>query len=92
LDALGVYSDMSKALKPLLLGTAIGLIAFFVVSRAWSALFPHASGISILLSHQCTQQELMNMGDGREIFIRYKLDHSSLVNGELMRTEHDLRR
>jgi biopolymer transport protein ExbD len=34
----------------------------------------------------------MNMGDGREIFIRYKLDHSSLVNDELMRTEHDLRR
>jgi biopolymer transport protein ExbD len=88
---LGVYSDMLKALNPLL-GTAIGLIAFFILPRAWLALSPPASGIPVLLSHQCTQQELMNMGDGREIFIRYNRDHSSLVNDDLMRTEHDLRR
>jgi hypothetical protein len=90
-EALGVYSDMFKALNPLL-GMAIGLIAFCVLPRAWLAPSPRASGIPILLSHQCTQRELMNMGDGREIFIRYKLDHSSLVNGDLMPTEHDLRR
>jgi biopolymer transport protein ExbD len=34
----------------------------------------------------------MNMGDGREIFVRYKSDHSSLVNDNLMPVEGDLRR
>ena len=34
----------------------------------------------------------MNRGDGREIFVRYRLDHSSLVNGDLMPVENDLRR
>jgi biopolymer transport protein ExbD len=34
----------------------------------------------------------MNMGDGREIFVRYKLDHSSFVNDDLMPVENDLRR
>ncbi|NYF53315.1 hypothetical protein [Tunturiibacter gelidoferens] len=34
----------------------------------------------------------MNMGDGREIFVRYRLDHSSLVNDDLMPVENDLRR
>jgi biopolymer transport protein ExbD len=34
----------------------------------------------------------MNMGDGREIFVRYMLDHSSLVNDDLMPVENDLRR
>lgn len=32
------------------------------------------------------------MGDGREIFVRYRLDHSSLVNDDLMPVENDLRR
>jgi len=34
----------------------------------------------------------MNRGDGREIFVRYRLDHSSLVNDDLMPVENDLRR
>ncbi len=82
---------MSKALNPLL-GMAIGLIAFWVLPSAWLAAVPPSAGIPILLSHECTRQELMNMGDGREIFVHYRLDHSSLVNGDLMPTKNDLRR
>jgi biopolymer transport protein ExbD len=75
-----------------LVGMAIGLVAFAVLPRAWLALYPRATGVPVLLSHECTPRELMNMGDGREIFIQYKFDHSSIVNGGLMPTEHDLRR
>jgi biopolymer transport protein ExbD len=82
---------MLKALDPLL-GMAIGLVAFWVLPSAWLALGRIANGIPVLLSHRCTQQELMNMGDGREIFVRYKLDHSSFVNDDLMPVENDLRR
>jgi hypothetical protein len=33
----------------------------------------------------------MNMGDGREIFVRYHLDHSRFVNDHSVLTENDLR-
>jgi biopolymer transport protein ExbD len=70
----------------------VGLAAFLMLANAWSALDPSASGIPVLLSHQCTRQQLMNRGDGIEVFVRYRLDHSSLVNGDLMPVEKDLRR
>ena len=70
----------------------VGLAALLILANAWSALGRPASGIPVLLSHQCTRQELMNRGDGREIFVRYRLDRSSLVNGDLMPVENDLRR
>lgn len=70
----------------------VGLAGFLMLANAWSALDPPASGIPVLLSHPCTRQELRNRGDGREVFVRYRLDHSSLVNGDLMPVEKDLRR
>jgi hypothetical protein len=70
----------------------VGLAAFWMLPNAWSALGRPANGIPVFLSHQCTRQELMSLGDGREIFVRYRLDHSSLVNADLMPVENDLRR
>ena len=34
----------------------------------------------------------MKRGDGREIFVRYKQDHSSFVNADQLPVENDLRR
>jgi biopolymer transport protein ExbD len=46
----------------------------------------------VLLSHRCTAQEEANRGDGRWIFVRYRQDHSSLVNDDLIPVQAELRR
>jgi biopolymer transport protein ExbD len=49
-------------------------------------------GIPVLLSHRCTPQQIENRGDGREVVVQFRLDHSSFVNSDLMPVEDDLRR
>jgi hypothetical protein len=55
----------------------------------------HAAGpvgiVPILLSHQCSRRELMNRGDGTWYFIKYRLDHTSLLNDTFESSEEDLR-
>lgn len=51
-----------------------------------------SGGISVLLAHQCTTQEILERGDSRDILVRYRADHSSFVNNDLMPVENDLRR
>ena len=49
-------------------------------------------GIPVLLPHLCTQYEIEHRGDGRDVMVRYRVDHSSFVNSRLMPVEADLRR
>jgi biopolymer transport protein ExbD len=75
-----------------LLGTAVLLASLMMASKVLPDEYDHARGIPVLLSHPCTRQEDMERGDGREIFVRYRLDHSSFVNDAFMPVEDDLRR
>jgi hypothetical protein len=46
----------------------------------------------VVLPHLCTQYERMNRGDSRNVVVRYRFDHSSFVNSQLMPVRDDLRR
>jgi biopolymer transport protein ExbD len=54
--------------------------------------YEQSIGIPVLLSHRCTPQQIQNRGDGREVVVQFRLDHSSFVNNDLMPVEDDLRR
>ncbi len=75
-----------------LLGLALVFVALLMVSNVLTKEYGHSEGIPVVLSHQCTHQEEMERGDGREIFVRYKQDHSSFVNDDQFPVENDLRR
>ena len=44
----------------------------------------------VLLSHSCSRQELMNLGDGTWYFIKYHLDHRSSLNDQSGLSEEEL--
>jgi biopolymer transport protein ExbD len=48
--------------------------------------------IPLHLAHVCSQQELSQRGDGREIFVRHLTNGQSFVNQNVMPVESDLRR
>jgi biopolymer transport protein ExbD len=75
-----------------LLGSTVVLASLMMASNILTSEYGHSGGIPVLLSHQCTHQEDIERGDGREIFVRYRLDHSSFVNEAFMPNENDLRR
>jgi biopolymer transport protein ExbD len=54
--------------------------------------YEQSIGIPVLLSHRCTPQQIEDRGDGREVVVQFRLDHSSFVNNDLMPVEDDLRR
>ena len=75
-----------------LLGLALVFGSLLMASSVLTKEYGSSEGIPVLLSHQCTHQEEMERGDGREIFVRYKQDHSSFVNADQLPVENDLRR
>ncbi|HEY6375166.1 MAG TPA: hypothetical protein VIX90_06540 [Edaphobacter sp.] len=78
------------------IGDSFGLVAVFAsLLLAHSVLgneYGDSGGTPVFLPHRCTPQQNMNKGDGREILVRYRLDHSSFANDTLMPVEDDLRR
>ena len=73
------------------LGMMLIFASLLMASAVVSKEYAQSCGIPVFLSHRCSRQEL-DRGDGREIFVRYRLDHSSFVNNELMPVEDALRR
>jgi biopolymer transport protein ExbD len=75
---------------------SLGMIILFgslvMASSVLQKEYGRSGGIPVLLSHRCTQHKDLERGDGREIFVRYRSDHSSYVNDRLMPVENDLRR
>lgn len=49
-------------------------------------------GIPVLFARSCAPSESMNQGEIRVVMVRYRFDHSSFVNSQLMPVEDDLRR
>jgi biopolymer transport protein ExbD len=64
------------------------LVAYSVLVKQHESL----GGVSVLLPRTCTQYESMHRGDRRDVLVRYRFDHSSFVNNQLMPVEGDLRR
>lgn len=75
-----------------LLASTLGLASLWTLSSGLSTLARPSGGIPVLLPHLCSQQELLHLGDSRDVYVRYNRDHSSLVNNQLMPVENDLRR
>jgi len=75
-----------------LLGMGVVCVTLFLALDALPKEYEHSVGIPVFLSHRCTLQQLQNRGDRRETVVQFRLDHSSLVNNELMPVEDDLRR
>jgi biopolymer transport protein ExbD len=74
------------------LGMMLIFASLLMASAVVSKEYAQSCGIPVFLSHRCSRQEELHKGDGREIFVRYQLDHSSFVNNELMPVEEALRR
>jgi biopolymer transport protein ExbD len=74
------------------LGMGVVCATLFLVLSVLPKEYEQSIGIPVLLSHRCTPQQIQNRGDGRETIVQFRLDHSSLVNNELMPVENDLRR
>ena len=74
------------------LGMMLIFASLLMASAIVSKEYAQPCGIPVFLSHRCSRQEELHRGDGREIFVRYQLDHSSFVNNELMPVEDALRR
>jgi biopolymer transport protein ExbD len=75
-----------------LLGLALVFGSLLMASTVLTREYAPSEGIPVRLSHQCTRQEEMERGDGRETFVRYEQDHSSFVNADQLPVENDLRR
>jgi biopolymer transport protein ExbD len=75
-----------------LMGLALVFGSLLMASSVITKEYGPSEGIPVLLPHRCTHQEEMERGDGREIFVRYKHDHSSFVNADQLPVENDLRR
>ena len=74
------------------LGMMLIFVSLLMASAVVSKEYAQSCGIPVFLSHRCSRQEELHRGDGREILVRYQLDHSSFVNSELMPVEDALRR
>jgi biopolymer transport protein ExbD len=74
------------------LGMMLIFVSLLMASAVVSREYAQSCGIPVFLSHRCSRQEELHRGDGREIFVRYQLDHSSFVNNELMPVEDALLR
>jgi biopolymer transport protein ExbD len=75
-----------------MLGMMLICASLLMASAVVSKEYAQSRGIPVFLSHRCSRQEELHRGDGREIFVRYQLDHSSFVNNDLMPVEDALRR
>jgi biopolymer transport protein ExbD len=75
-----------------LLGMGVVCITLFLALDVLPKEYEQSIGIPVLLSHRCTAHQIQNRGDGREVVVQFRLDHSSFVNNELMPVEDDLRR
>jgi biopolymer transport protein ExbD len=73
-------------------GTIILLVSLVMASSVVAKEYCDSGGIPVLLSHPCTQQEKSKPGESRSTFVRYRSDHSSFVNRELMPVKDDIRR
>jgi biopolymer transport protein ExbD len=73
-------------------GTIILLVSLVMASNVVAMEYCDTGGIAVLLSHRCTQRETSKPGESRGTFVRYRSDHSSFVNHELMPVKDDLRR
>jgi biopolymer transport protein ExbD len=75
-------------------GTIILLVSLVMASSVVAKEYCDSGGIPVLLSHRCTQQEKSIQGESesRGTFVRYRSDHSSFVNRDLMPVKDDLRR
>lgn len=89
--APGVYLEMAMRMSDF-----FGLVAVFAsLLMTHSVLvkeYEASSGVSVLLPRPCTQYERTHRGDGREVMVQYRFDHSGLVNSQLMPVEKDVRR
>ena len=73
-------------------GSIILLVSLVMASSIAAKEYCDPVGIPVLLSHRCAQQEKSIPGESRGTFVRYRSDHSSFVNRELMPVKDDLRR
>jgi biopolymer transport protein ExbD len=78
------------------IGDSFGLVTVFasllVAHSVLMKQYESPRGIPVLLARSCTPSESMNQGDIRVVMVRYRFDHSSFVNNQLMPVEADLRR
>jgi biopolymer transport protein ExbD len=88
---VGVYQHMAIQSSSLP-GMSVVCATLFLFLSILPKKYDPLIGIPVLLSHRCTPQQIRNRGDGRQIVVQFKVDHSSFVNNELMPTENDLRR
>jgi hypothetical protein len=72
-------------------GTGVLFLSLLLTATVLPREYRDSSGLPVLLPHICTPQERLNKGDSRDVFVRYRSDHSSFVNNRLMPVEGDLR-
>jgi biopolymer transport protein ExbD len=88
---VGVYLLMAMRI-----GDSFGLItvlaSLLMVHGALVTEYEAPGGVPVFLPRACTKYQEAHRGDRREVLVQYRLDHSSLVNSQLMPVENDLRR